>query len=288
MPSPAGRSSLPVKAIVCCLVLFLIHSGCATSPKSPVPPSCEERASFGTVGVARSYHLPATEIDAYAKGRGSGAAKGAGSYFGGILLGGLMYTPHEPYSAAFYLGFLCAVAVVALPVGAVVGATKAMPGGEVASCERLLGEFLDRASPQEDLQDEILRAGAETTNHRLVPVYEAGPGTSDNVALYNPLAGKGFDTVLEVSVQRIALEARDTGRDPPLALVLDARSRLIRLGDGTTVYENTYRHSSDPLRFAEWAADNAALLDREYEVGVREIALAITYWNFGSRFPDGL
>jgi len=58
------RRSLSTKAIVCCLIFFLIHSGCATSPKSPTPPSSEERDALWTVGVARAYHLPETEVNA--------------------------------------------------------------------------------------------------------------------------------------------------------------------------------------------------------------------------------
>lgn len=58
-----------------------------------------------------------------------GAAKGAGTYFGGLLLGGLMYVPPDPYADAVYLALVGAVAVVSLPVGAFVGAVKAMPGG---------------------------------------------------------------------------------------------------------------------------------------------------------------
>lgn len=167
----------------------------------------------------------------------------------------------------------------ALPVGAVYGAIAAMPGEEAASCELLVRRIPRRTSPQEDLQGEVLRAGAEGTANRLFPVDEVGPKRIDDVAAYDALEGNGIQTVLEVSVERIALKADKTGSDPPLALIMEARSRLIRARDRTVVNVNKFRHSSTLRKFAEWAADNAALLDKEYGDGVRKLALDIITWN---------
>src|SRR5512139_2157730 len=85
---PTNRRFLPLRAIIFFLVLGIVQYGCATSPTIPIqvptPPSSEERASFGTVGIARAYYTPETAVDAPIKGQGMGAAKGA---LGGIVAG---------------------------------------------------------------------------------------------------------------------------------------------------------------------------------------------------------
>lgn len=68
------RRTLSFRALVFFLVLFVVQSGCATTRKGLTP---EERASFGTIGVARASYLPETEFDIPAKGRPAGAVKGA-------------------------------------------------------------------------------------------------------------------------------------------------------------------------------------------------------------------
>jgi hypothetical protein len=175
--------------------------------------------------------------------------------------------------------------LIGLPYGAVYGARYAMPGGEVDSCLRLLTETQERAALQQHLQDEVLQAAAGKIEHPLVPVHELGPATPDNVAAYGSMAEKGVQTILEVSVERVALGATDKGSDPPLSLTMDAHSRLIRPADGKIVNETKFRRSSGHRKFAEWVADNAALLDREYKDGIRKLALDIIDWNFGERVP---
>lgn len=278
--SPPRKRSLSVKAVVCCLILFLIHSGCATSGdlhgKLPTPPSSEERATLGTVGIARAYDPPKADVEVGAKGWLKGAGTGAVVTF--VVVAPILAedSPTNSEEASIWVATLLAV----MSVGAIYGAIMATPKGKAASFERLVGEILGRTSPQEDLQDEVLRAGAEWAKNRLVPVDEAELATIDHDANYNSLSEKGIHTVLEGSVERIALGSKKGGGDPPLALIMDARSRLIRTRGGSVVNVTRIRHSGSPRRFAEWVADNAALLDKEYEDGIRKLALAIVNWNF--------
>lgn len=183
--------------------------------------------------------------------------------------------PDDPSQVKWWLG----TAFAALPVGAVYGAITAMPLEKAASCELLVRTIPRRTNPQEDLQGEVLRAGPEGTANRIFPVDETGPKRTDDVVAYDALEGNGIQTVLEVSVERIALKADKNGSDPPLALIMEARSRLVRVRGGTVVDVNKFRHSSTPRKFAEWAADNAALLDKEYGDGVRKLARDIIRWN---------
>lgn len=89
------------------------------------------------------------------------------------------------------------------------------------------------------------------------------------------LASQGIDTVLEIGVQRIALQVHNTSNSPrdfgslsaaelnsSLTLNVIARSRVIRIADGTELYASV--HASDDhtraLTLTEWAANDAQAL----------------------------
>ena len=177
--------------------------------------------------------------------------------------------------AALYLLFLGALATAAAPVGAVVGAVKAMPGREAVASEALAKVILERLRTQEVLRDEVLRVGTEKTGRRQVLIEGVGPSSAENVATYESLAGQGIDTVLEVALQRIALETDTWGSDPPLTFTMRARCRLVRVPDGAVLDDHAYRTTSVSRKFSEWGVDNGALLGRVYEEGYRNLAAAI-------------
>ena len=281
------KRTLSLKTIASCLILFLIQPGCATNRKAPTP---EERASFGTIGVARASYLPETDFDIPAKGRPAGAVKGAEIAFAVVLEGGMRGMGGmggNDKGAATYLLALVGLATAAAPVGAIVGAVKAMPGKEAASSEALTKEILERLRSQEVLRGEVLRAGIAKTGRRLVPVDGGGPSAADNTATYESLAEKGIDTVIEVALRRIALESERWGSDPPLKLAMRARCRVIRVRDGKQVEDEEYFFWSEQRSFSEWTADTAALLGRAYEDGHRRLAADIIRRVFLATLPRG-
>ncbi len=257
------------RATVVILVVSLLQSGCASLRKGPTP---EQRATFGTIGVASASYIPAFEYDIPAKGRPAGAAKGAAIAFFGILGGGMQGGAGAGPGIGFYLVLVTALATAAAPVGAIVGAAKAMPGEEAESSERLAMEILERAGTQEVLRDEILEAGSWETDRGFLPVDGIGPVSSDNDATYSFLAGSGIDTVLEVAMKRIALETDKWGSDPPLRLAMTARCRLVRVSDNTVIDDHVYLARSGSANLSEWLADNAAMFNAEYEDGYKRLA----------------
>lgn len=269
------KRALAFRAIVPFLVFSLILPGCATFPRGPTP---EVRATFGTIGVSRALYSPNTEFAVPAKGRAEGALKGAAAAFAGVIEGGFQGGQGASGNAeGLYILFLLALATAATPVGAVVGAVKSMPGKEAASNEALTKEILERMRTQEVLRGEVLDVGIEKTGRRILPVDGVGPAAVDNVATYESLSGKGIDTVLEVALQRIALESDTWGSDPPLTFTMSARCRLVRVLDGTVIDDHVYGTRSEPRKFGVWTADNGALLGREYEEGYRRLAQTIVH-----------
>jgi len=269
------KRALAFRAIVPFLVLSLILPGCATFPSGPTP---EVRATLGTIGVSRALYSPNTEFAVPAKGRAEGAVKGAAAAFAGVIEGGLQGGHGVSDDAAgYYILLLFALATVATPVGAVVGAVKAMPGKEAASSEALTKEILERMRTQEVLRGEVLDVAIGKTGRRILPVDGIGPMAADNIATYESLSGKGIDTVLEVALQRIALESDTWGSDPPLTFTMSARCRLVHVLDGKVIDDHEYRTGSEPRKFGVWIDDNGDLLGREYEEGYRRLAQAIVH-----------
>lgn len=271
------------RAIVVFLVVSLLQAGCASLRKGPTP---EERASYGTIGVASASYLPEFRYDVPAKGRSAGAAKGAAIAFFGVFAGGMQGGAGAGPYAGFYLLVVTALAAAATPVGAVLGATYAMPGEEAASSENLALEILEREGTQEILRDEILTEEAGETGNEFLPVFGIGPVSVDNDVAYDSLAGSGIDTVLEVSMRRIALESDKWGSDPPLRLSMKARCRLVRVGDNAVIDDHEYLSRSGTAKLSEWTADDAAKLEAEYEQGYRELAAGVISRLFLSSEPQ--
>lgn len=279
------RRTLPARALVFFLVLLVVQSGCATTRKTPTP---EERASLGTIGVARASFLPETRFHVPAKGRPAGAVKGAGIAFAGVLEAGargMSGMGGNGSAAAIYLLALMGIATAAAPVGAVVGAARAMPGDEAAAAETRTREILERMRTQEILRDEVIRAGTGKPGSRLLRVEGVGPAAADNVASYESLAGSGIDTVLEVALLRIALETDRWGSDPPLKFTMKARCRLVRVSDGTVIDDREHSTMSVYRRLSEWTDDDAARLGEAYRDGYRDLATAILRRVFPPRAP---
>lgn len=267
-PSVRRRRGI-YRAIVVVVVVSLLQSGCAFFRKGPTP---EQRAAFGTIGVASASYAPAFEYDIPAKGRPAGAAKGAAIAFFGILGGGMQGGAGAGPGIGFYLVLVTALATAAAPVGAIVGAAKAMPGEEAELSEKLAMEILERTGTQEALRDEILEEGSWETDRGFLPVDGTGPASLDNDATYGFLAGSGIDTVLEVAMKRIALETDKWGSDPPLKLAMTARCRLVRVADNAVIDDHVYLARSKSAKLSEWLADDAAMFEAEYEQGYRSLA----------------
>ena len=97
-----------------------------------------------------------------------------------------------------------------------------------------------------------------------------------------PPAEKPVDTLLEVSIERVALEPRvfwaatagelraaeaarirgirnilSTEKDPNLTLGLTVKTRLVRQADATVLFERVLEHPGQTWRFTEWTAEDA-------------------------------
>lgn len=237
------------------LILLIAQWGCAHS--LPIPPSEQARATLGTIGVVSGRFAPEaglrTSAGGWAGGAGRGAAIGAGRTVGtaaeigvhGRDLGGVLIIA---------LGI--ALAPVGALVGSVVGGATAEPAATVEEAEAVLKNALAELKVQETMRDRVLQLARDQTRHRFILLSEQGPTALDEKVSYQSLASAGVDTALEVNVVSLGLEG-PWSINPPVALFMTLRTRLVRVGDGIPIYEATFEYKGRARTFTEWAANNA-------------------------------
>jgi len=271
-------------------VIFLLGQvGCASRPYMlPPPPSEQVRAQFGTVGVVVARFVPPTALQEPARGAIAGAGRGIAIGMAAGVAG----------ASGTYLGSGILLLPIIGLVGGIVGAATAPPAAAVEEAEATLRKAMTdvrEGKVQEALRDRLVAVAQGHMRRRVVPLPAQEPSASDAPVSYRALTSEEIDTVLEVAVHQLGL-AGAWGPDPPLAVVLTVRTRLVRVVDGTDLYTNTLNYQSAPRKFTEWAANNAQPfrneLDQAYailaEKIVEEVFLLYLLGDLGPESPGRL
>ena len=277
------------RAAVVALVLAVCVGpwGCALSrQRSLQPPSDEVRAQFNTIGLPAARFLPEANLKAPTSGKGWGAAKGAGygvaagagpglaiassvrGCHGGREIGALVCGT----VLLFGLGVAAAGGTVGALGGAVYGAVTAEPASRISAAESELKSAVVDLNVQETLRDHVLRTGRDRSSLNFVALDDRGPTAVGEPIDYRALASEGVDTVVEVSVPRIRLAGK-AGINPPVALFMTARARVIRTADGAELYAETFEYGGgSTYKFLEWAAAGGLAFRQEMDRGTRSLA----------------
>lgn len=139
--------------------------------------------------------------------------------------------------------------------------------------DRLLGIDPVRADRWMALQKEDMN---ESITINLPPT---PPATILKVAHVS--ASQGMDAILEISVREVGLIGEGC-INPPLALFVTVRTRLIRLADGTVPYAQTFEYRTKERTFAEWASNNAQSFREELDRAHQRLAADIVAQLFGT------
>ena len=277
------------RAAVVALVLAVCVGpwGCALNrQRSLQPPSDEVRAQFNTIGLPAARFLPEANLKAPTSGKGWGAAKGAGygvaagagpglaiassvrGCHGGREIGALVCGT----VLLFGLGVAAAGGTVGALGGAVYGAVTAEPASRISAAESELKSAVVDLNVQETLRDHVLRTGRDRSSLNFVALDDRGPTAVGEPIDYRALASEGVDTVVEVSVPRIRLAGK-AGINPPVALFMTARARVIRTADGAELYAETFEYGGgSTYKFLEWAAAGGLAFRQEMDRGTRSLA----------------
>ena len=247
-----------ILAITLCGATLLAGSGCAGPTRHPIgiralPPNADPRAELGLVAVAAGSE-PTVEIEISGRPASRTAATLLDATAGAglpIMLGlgiGLSTGPFAP--------FVIAAGIILAPAGLVVGTVvglKSAGAGDWDAQERATRPTLASSTVHELLQDRVIMAAPARTQRSMRTV-----------------SGPDADTLLEVTVKRLALEGemkplfQRPREGSSLALTMRARVRLIRTVDNVELYRNEVNYSGRQRRvLGDWAADNATSLQQE-------------------------
>jgi hypothetical protein len=273
------------------LICFFWQVGCAPRYNLlPLPPSEKIRAELGTIGVVSARFIPSSEFQMPAKGAASGFRRGAAKVFGkkgggasGAGFGGAAVHP------LLAIAFVIAAVTVGAVVGGIEGAATAESVTSVEEAEAALKKAMDVLKIQEGMRDHLLQVAQEQTDYHFVHIDEQGATSPEEEISYSSLAReKNIDTILEISVLFFNLTG-EKDVNPPLALVMNVRTRLIRSADDTMLYDSTLEFMSGTRTFTEWAANDAQQfieeLDRAYQSLAEKIVdeLFLLYIPLGSK-----
>jgi hypothetical protein len=245
------KSSIRNRTIICLTIILLIGQlGCAIK-KPPLRVTEALRAQFGSIAVAPAQFTPETKFSMPAKGRVSGAGKGAAIGTLGFLLCG--------DGRALLIAFACPPAIaIGTAIGGVYGAVAAESKATVEEAEATLKRALAAMKIQQALGERIFEYARAQTPYTFELLLDQGASTVNENSDYRPLAGYGIDTILEVNVLKFGLQGEGY-INPPLHVNMTVHIRLIRAGDNMGLYERKFDYSSKNHKFTEWAANDAEL-----------------------------
>jgi hypothetical protein len=260
----------------------LFQAGCAKRYAPyflPPPLSEEERERLGTIGIVSADFVPEPKFFTLARGRVKGAAEGMVFENSKGAGGPPIFFPSGNASAGMAPGASAGAAAAILLVPVVIyligseiyRAATAIPAEKMKEIESNLKKTLTELKMQESLKESFFQTAKEQSAFNLVLVEEVGPKTLEETLNYSNLKGKGIDTVIELSVVSIGFEGKG-GKDPLLSLLLDARTRVLSVSNGSVIYENKLEYRSAKQKFTEWISDEGKLFSEKLDRGYRTLS----------------
>jgi hypothetical protein len=238
-----GRKSLAVIPnsiiILLSIALPLALWGCAHMPK---PPSEEMRAQFGTIGIVSATSSPKIQFyPEFAKGRLSGASKGAGMGTGAGALYGLSFIGHGGSCSGQGCAAVLVVAAASAAIGGFVGgvtggitgAANAVPKDEARKIEVTIKNSFEGISIQKTMAASVFKKSLELPDYAFVLLDEEDLIISPSCD-FRLLNERGINTVLELNVTGGGFK-EGRGKNPLISLFMKVQARLIRTRDGSIV-----------------------------------------------------
>jgi hypothetical protein len=270
-----SRPSFSTAGLGFLLCIFL--AGC--SETKFIPPSSEMRQSLGRIAAISMPSHSTSSVDKPVSGAGSGALVGAGEAAVGGLAIGANGCRAGPYGCiGLVLG--AAIAVVAAPIGAVVGAINAHSEEEVRTADASLRGALADVKAGEQL---IVRVVADAKAR--TPYDLSFPQLGATIASAHQLTASGFASTLEVAITDLRLNS--AGKiNPDLTLTIVAEARLKRAADGSPIYRRVWAYIGVSKNYFRMASGQAAMLRAEISTGLDALADRIVTDLFISNSPE--
>ena len=231
--------------------LLAFQAGCTSlEPKAPRP---ELQATLGRVAVVAAPVSAEIRLEGFPGGPVSGAVQGAAGGFVWCLAGAAKGSCTGAVCGATAV-LAIGVCGVAAAVGAAAGAAAAPSPRDVERARESLLASLSADTVQTSLRDEVL--GAAAARGPALPGPSPAPGVADR-ADYRALRGEGIDTVLEVSLTEVRLQAYLAEGH---GLRMEARARLVRTLDDGEAHATAFTHLGPRMPLSAWWADGGKAL----------------------------
>ncbi len=247
---------------------LLLQAAWVTGAESTRPAEPINLATLGKIGLVTGQAEPTYDFDSIVEGKGQGAGGGALRGAGSCA---------QLIDSGDSSGFSLLLAIVCLPIGALVGAVA---GANSAAPAELIDDARSRA--QEGiaalrLNEEVLLSGLEHAKalgfevHALDP--SAGPAKPDDAPSYASLAGT-VDSVIEISVTRV--DAKSSGREGvPVSFGIQAQVRIVDVRNGRVLDSYLIRRAGQTRPAEEWLADEGVTLRTELQARVRDYPVQV-------------
>lgn len=284
-----GKSVLAIPdsiIILLSIALFLGQSGCAHMPK---PPPEEMRAQFGTIGIVSARSNPKIQFHPeFAKGRLSGAGKGAAIGTGAGALYGLSLLGHGGSCSGGSCGAVIVILATASATiggvmggvaGGISGAVNAVPKGEAQKIEATTKNAFDGIGIQKTMAASVFKNSLEFSNYVFV-LFEGEDFIISTPYNFSFLKERGIDTVLELNVKGGGFK-EGKGKNPLIAFFMKVHTRLIRTMDGKEIYSREFEYKSSKHNSADWLDTDAHLLREEIDNCFKELPRQIVEELFG-------
>ncbi len=247
-------------------VLLAVMGGCAQKRYDnvlPPPPTEDQRAGFGTVGLTSVRFAPEISFRLPAKGSVEGAQRGA-------AIGAA-----APISVGVYIPSAALVGLILAPVGAVVGtvvgAAEALPAEQVEKAEAVLKGALSPRHIETAMADamrEFMRREA-----KLPVVFVKGlEGIADSGGAVSGAGTRRWvDTFFELKVTMVGLIG-PWRINPPLSFTMRIATKVIRVADGSELHAQELTYIGPAMVFTAWAANEAEAFRGALDPAVRALA----------------
>lgn len=248
-----------------CIALFLAAISIFGCVAKPPPLDLHEQLRHQLVALVPARFETEMVSAPYAAGRTVGALKGAGTGFEACL-GGLGHGSCSGQGCGAALLILLAVAVTCSAVGAVSGAITATPGETSREIAVTADSALSHLSAHLDLTRSVLAKLGSQKDLKVALAEESAPSVDDETR-WKALQDRGFSTVLEIGVTRIAFVG-GSGADPELSLEMLASVRVVDLSSGDEHYRQEFRHLGPTRRYAQWVAGDGVAMRSAVDEGL--------------------
>lgn len=254
-------------------VLALLLSGCSSAPEKPQ----SLIDSLSATAIVTAATTPDVDLDTFAKGRWAGAGKGfltgTGLLMASPLVGAAMGSPATPVGVAIGAGLGAAVGAALLPYYVTKGAMRAIPGDVASRIKHTLKQAVLDGKPQENLARQLLETAGEMPGRRIALATKV-PASDNKSRHYRPEDFPGFDSVLEVAIDKIAYTDGE-GANPEIAFFMSASARLIQLSSSKIIYQQNHEFRSRNRSWSDWLKNDGLEITIVFEDAYQFLAKQI-------------